>query len=144
MAAATPPFPSFTDSRQDFRLQAGAGLLLNNPTSRKAPGILVCLEEARSVGLLSAPEIFGDLGIEWHPGRAAVEQRGLSLRTKTFPGSAQAANLPSSATFTSRVSPQTPRRDQRESSRELDTLVWAWHWLWVVLPLGCETCDPRG
>lgn len=27
---------------------------------------------------------------------------------------------------------QTLRRDQRESVRELDTLVWVWCWLWVV------------
>ena len=104
--------PSRTPVRT-FGCRLGPAYFLNNPASRKAPGILVGLEEARSVGLLSAPEIFGDLGIEWHPGRAAVEQRGLSLRTKTFPGSVQAANPQLSHIHLSRLAADPKERPKR-------------------------------
>lgn len=84
------------------------------------------------------------LGVEWLPlcslqdflrlkrGQAHVEQVRLSLGTETFPGSVQAATPNPIHTHLPASPLQTLRRVQRESARDLDTLVWAWCWLWVV------------
>lgn len=111
------PFLLWLQTRM-FCCRLGLAYLMSHLASRKAPGILVGLGEARSVGLLSAAQRF--LGLwRWSdtPGRAAVDQRGLSLEIETFPGGAQAANPQPSHSHLSQLPADAKGRPKRVSQR---------------------------